>query len=148
MEGRKRGLPMDGSRFSKTAWAPIAAVAAGCCFSVVARGNDLPKLPLDEIARRATLVLVGKVTEVSSHTTPDGYVWSRFRMVTALKGDAPAEIDVMRVGPIAEENPACCVADGVYLLFLQPNALGGYFVVNGPNGAIRIEADPKAAQAE
>lgn len=127
----------------------LATLCAAATFFVMvdATSNAVTRMPLDEMARQATIVVIGKVTEVTSRETPEGFKYSRFKTQTVLKGDAPSEFEILRSGSIAEFNPDCCVADGIYLLFLQPAVSGGYAVVNGPFGVTRVDA-PSDRSAE
>ena len=106
-------------------------------------GEAAPGYAFDVTDRRylaafADAVVVGRIV---ARTGP-GPTY-RVELVRALKGDPPAELEVVHVGGDAGE-PAPLERGGLYVLVLGRGADGGWTTVAGPTSAVPV-AGPDAA---
>jgi hypothetical protein len=130
---------MKALAFVISVWIAVAIGSEAVAYAVV-------ELSSEQKVRLSTLVVVGRVTSLR-HVAEGGLRpshYARVNVETALKGNAPATVELFLEQNIAELESQCCAVGARYLLFLRPiktvktARTGIYEPVNAKYGIYRL----------
>jgi hypothetical protein len=110
-------------------------------FSTTASALFVERLPFDELVKRASLVVVGKVERVERevHSMPSTH--AMVRVESLLKGTAP-EVFCLQTRPEIPERSFRVTGGRRYLFLLEHYEKDCFTSVNGSAGAIPVDGEP------
>ncbi|WP_154667934.1 hypothetical protein [Pseudoduganella violaceinigra] len=115
------------------------AIALGI-MPLLAEANQLRVMALDEKVAKSDIVVIGTVVGIDPNVDSREYIpkYAVVNVLQSLKGLPGKAINVQYRGPIAEEDPVCCVVGKNYLFFLKKIGETSYVSTNHRLGVYNL----------